>query len=198
MKFGLEARWLKLQIATQCAPLLAGIKVSNLLILPKNRAEEAKSLLKETEFSETLLLQQEDRVVYLVYRTEELVSYLAEKEVQKLLRELGYGKTAMADLLDSVRERYEAHQNGEGLFPHELGLALGYPPADVRGFMEQEGKNFLYSGYWKVYDNAAEAKRLFRAFEKAREQAVELVLAGYELTDVAAFCQGRKCLCPAV
>ncbi len=198
MKFGLEARWLKLQIATQCAPLLAGIKVSNLFIVPENKAEDAKRLLEETGFSVTLLSQKENRMVYLVYRAKELSSYLAGQEVWNLLRELGYGKVTMSELLDSVRERYEAHQNGGGKFPHELGLALGYPPADVRGFMEQEGKNFLYSGYWKVYDNVAETKQLFRAFEKAREQAVELVLVGYELADVVVFCQGGEILCPAV
>ncbi len=32
-------------------------------------------------------------------------------------------------------------------FPHEMGLLLGYPVEDVVGFMENNGKNYLYSGY---------------------------------------------------
>ena len=36
-------------------------------------------------------------------------------------------------------------------FPHEVGLFLGYPPEDVRGFMECRAKGFRCVGCWKVY-----------------------------------------------
>lgn len=45
--------------------------------------------------------------------------------------------------------------NGEQQFPHEMGLLLGYPIEDVVGFMEHSGKEYLYSGYWKVYENVS-------------------------------------------
>lgn len=38
-------------------------------------------------------------------------------------------------------------------FPHEMGILLGYPVEDVEGFIINNGKNELYTGYWKVYDN---------------------------------------------
>ena len=47
--------------------------------------------------------------------------------------------------------RYRAYMNGSKIFPHEMGLLLGYPVEDVTGFMVHGGKNSLYSGYWKVY-----------------------------------------------
>ena len=46
-------------------------------------------------------------------------------------------------------------------FPHEIGVLLGYPAEDVKGFVVNEGKNYLYSGYWKVYGDLSEAKQLF-------------------------------------
>ena len=39
--------------------------------------------------------------------------------------------------------------DGKRGFPHEIGLVLGYPPVDVEGFIKKEGRDFLYSGYWK-------------------------------------------------
>ncbi len=40
----------------------------------------------------------------------------------------------------SISERYRAHMEGKGDFPHEIGLLLGYPPEDVIGFIENRGQ----------------------------------------------------------
>ena len=66
------------------------------------------------------------------------------------------------------------------------GLAwalLGYPLADVEGFMENNGENFLCSGYWKVYANAEEAKRTFQLYDKARRGLAELTGQGLEVSE---------------
>ena len=46
-------------------------------------------------------------------------------------------------------------------FPHEIGVILGYPLEDVKGYMENGGQKCLLNGYWKVYNNPEEAKRKF-------------------------------------
>ena len=53
-------------------------------------------------------------------------------------------------------------------FPHEIGLLLGYPFEDVIGFIENEGRNYLYSGYWKVYKNKEEKCKLFNLYNQTR------------------------------
>ena len=54
---------------------------------------------------------------------------------------------------------------GEPGFPHEMGVLLGYPVEDVRGFMEQNGQNALYQGYWKVYAHVPDVyKRQYEGF----------------------------------
>ena len=75
---------------------------------------------------------------------------------------------------------------GRREFPHEIGLLLGYPAADVEGFIENKGQDSLYSGYWKVYDDVEHAKRLFDAYNKCRDRLLKAVAEGVPLHLAAA------------
>ena len=119
----------------------------------------------------------------MIYQAQELVRYLGKPEVQKLLLELGYEETGLPVLLERVSGKYTAHKREKEEFPHELGLLLGYPAVDVRGFMEHDGKDFLYSGYWKVYGNVRETVSLFREFGQAKERVMQLVTMGFSLAE---------------
>lgn len=79
-----------------------------------------------------------------------------------------------------VREYYRTKEK----FPHEIGVLLGYPTADVEGFIKNEGKNCLFTGYWKVYQNEQKAKCIFAAFDEVREVTVREVLEGKELLHI--------------
>ena len=76
------------------------------------------------------------------------------------------------------------YASGEQGFPHEIGVFLGYPVEDVEGYMQNDGKNFLLVGYWKVYGEKEQALRLFASYDEAREQTVREVLAGKELVQL--------------
>mgnify|MGYP000213313901 FL=1 len=67
------------------------------------------------------------------------------------------------------------------MFPHEMGVLLGYPTEDVLGFIENQGKNYLYAGYWKVYGNLMETKALFEEYNKAKEHVITMVSQGIEI-----------------
>ena len=54
----------------------------------------------------------------------------------------------------------------KGDFPHEIGLFIGYPPHDVRAFIENGAKNCKCVGCWKVYGDVEAAKRQFARFKK--------------------------------
>lgn len=181
-----QCRWLNEQIAVQCAPLLAGLKPSNLLIIPDGMETELKEILRKTKFSMYCLTKYGEKQVYLLYQGNELVVYLTDPEVQKLLLELGYEGGELFRLLQKVSEKYTAHKKNRKEFPHELGLLLGYPAVDVKGFMEHRGKNFLYSGYWKVYGNVRETVSLFQEFGRAKEYIVRLTTKGYSIADITA------------
>ena len=73
-----------------------------------------------------------------------------------------------------LEHRIGGHGNGEMPFPHELGLLLGYPAEDVRGFMGIGYKKCLYTGYWKVYEKAEEKIALFSEYDRAMDLALSM------------------------
>ena len=70
-------------------------------------------------------------------------------------------------------------------FPHEIGVFLGYPPDDVKGFIENEGKKYLMIGYWKVYSNLAGARMVFKEYDRAKDCAVNEFLTGKSIREIA-------------
>ncbi|MPN35997.1 hypothetical protein SDC9_183502 [bioreactor metagenome] len=54
----------------------------------------------------------------------------------------------------------------ERQFPHEIGLFLGYPLHDVVGFIENKGRNFTCSGYWKSYGDPETAQKCYERYRR--------------------------------
>ena len=115
------------------------------------------------------------KTAFLLYRKAKLEAYIFKPEVQQLLRKLGYEDFSLENVLHSFRKKYQAHMNQGKQFPHEMGLLLGYPVEDVVGFMENNGKNYLYSGYWKVYADVPAKKHIFTRYDEARETLIRLL-----------------------
>ena len=65
-----------------------------------------------------------------------------------------------------------------------MGLILGYPAADVYGLIINKGKNDLYTGYWKIYDNLSDTLKLFEQFNRAKESMIRQVDAGASFSDI--------------
>ena len=76
--------------------------------------------------------------------------------------------------------------NNDECFPHEMGVLLGYPIEDVKGFIDNAGKNFLYSGYWKVYANVSEKVHIFNLFDNARKDIIKQIISGTAIEDIIA------------
>ena len=169
---------LEVQLALQCAPVLTGIKVANLLIIEKNTAQSIPELLGDGKLAYRLLYERKNKLVYLIYNRDKLLEYIEMKKVAVLLRVFGYKDSSLENILNEISCRYESYMSEGGDFPHELGLLLGYPVEDVLGFIHHQGQNFLYTGYWKVYGNPEQAKLLFEAFDKAQEKAVITIYPG--------------------
>ena len=180
----MDSQGLEWHLAMQCAPLLVGVKISNLVMLPASCEAAIQRLLAHSELSCTLLRRTEHKVTLLVYREEELRQFLMQAETAELLKAEGYPAGDLQSILSVLRNRYEECRSGEGGFPHEMGLFLGYPAEDVRGFIELGGQNALYSGYWKVYAHVEEKKRIFAAYEEARDTVICLLHGGCSLTDI--------------
>lgn len=166
------------QLALQCAPVLMNYKISNLLIVEREKISQVMQLFPKTELSCKLLMVSEEKAAFLIYREKELISYLESMEVRKMMESFGYNKYALNEILQEFSKRYTKYVQEDGDFPHEMGLLLGYPVEDVAGFIQNEGENFLYSGYWKVYTNLSEALEHFERYNQAKEIAVRMISEG--------------------
>lgn len=92
-----------------------------------------------------------------------------------MLLQLGYTDLEFGQILRKFQKRFrDCRVQGEE-FPHEIGLLLEYPLEDVIGFIENEGRNYLYSGYWKVYADVERKVELFEAYERAKDTLIHLL-----------------------
>ena len=181
---GMDLKSIETQIALQCAPLISGLKVSNLLIISAEDEALVRVILRRSGISFFRLLRTGEKVTFLLFRKNPLEAYLKQQEVETMLVEAGYAELSLGNILSTFQIRYAHYMSAGGRFPHEMGLLLGYPAEDVKGFVENEGKNFLYSGYWKVYADVEEKRRLFQKFENAKETVIQLLSYGVGIQDI--------------
>ncbi|MCC8139529.1 MAG: DUF3793 family protein [Lachnospiraceae bacterium] len=164
-------------IVKQCAPVLADVKPSNLLIL----AWEEQDGFAEAELPEGIealaLSRGERKAIWFLYRRDRLEAELIWPQTRTFLQDFGYraGEEGLIAMLFRLRERYAAYKEGKAAFPHEMGVFLGYPLCDVKGFIEQGGRNCLLSGYWKVYGNVGKAKKTFQTYRTVRDVLLRLL-----------------------
>lgn len=118
------------------------------------------------------------RTLMYLYREQALQETLDRSDVQALLAAYGYRDFTIRAALRTLRDRLEASQD----FPHEIGLFLGYPLADVVGFICNGGRNCLCSGCWKAYSNECEARRAFARLNKCKAVYARMFASGYPLT----------------
>jgi len=188
----MDKKELKTQLALQCAPLLTGIKLSNLLTVARDCAEDVERLFRDTDITVHTLYQTEQRMTLLLFRETELLAYLNRKEVKETMELFGYQTLRLIDIFEKLCARYQKYMSDHHSFPHELGLLLGYPVEDVLGFIENEGRNYLYSGYWKVYGNVAKARNTFERYDTAKEEAIRLISAGMEITEYVLYAKALQ------
>ncbi len=152
------------------APLLTGLRPACLLSFQKSRFEDFEGLLASylpcfqcKGISVFRLSEGAEFVLLLFYRAALLEKVMRQRAAQEILLEMGYREgESLADMLEYLRSRMQVRKS----FPHEVGLFLGYPPADVRGFIEHRGQGFACAGYWKVYSNEKRARELFRLYSE--------------------------------
>ncbi|MCM1160439.1 MAG: DUF3793 family protein [Roseburia sp.] len=186
-----EVWGIELQMALQCAPLITGLKISNLLNICKEDFPAMKELVKNSHISWYLLLERDDRMTIFLYDKKGLESYLAQKRVLEMFLEAGYKSFSLESILKELRIRYQRYMENKEDFPHEMGLLLGYPAEDVEGFMKHKGENSLCTGYWKVYKNKDRKLKIFESFENAKETLIQLLHCGITMGDIIAVCCNR-------
>lgn len=168
-------------LVAHCAPTLAGLKTGSLftvLDLPQEQAAHQAAVWDRRLAGKGVRLTELRRgrrgtLLYL-FRPERLEADLSRSCVTDFLRRYGYGDLSAGGAVARLRERL-----GEAeAFPHEIGLFLSYPLADVKGFIANEGRNCLCCGCWKVYGDPGAALRQFSRYRKCQSVYLRLWRAG--------------------
>ena len=185
---------LEFYLIENCAPTLASLKTASLFRCPCREEEDVFDALYRwnREFSRkglraVLLKRFTGSALIYVYRRSQLERDLKENGAKRLLETYGYQSIDPGYALNRLAGRLTS----EGEFPHEIGLFLGYPIEDVKGFRKFGGSGCKMCGYWKVYDNVEQARRVFDSYDKCREFTAAQIRAGYSILQVV----GMKHLC---
>ncbi|MFR8755266.1 MAG: DUF3793 family protein, partial [Clostridium sp.] len=107
------------QLALQCAPLIAGVKISNLLVVSTGMEDAVKQCLRKSGISFLLLLRTREKARYLLFRKKPLEAYLMRKEIRELLQESGYQDFTLGNI-STFQKRYQGYMCGEPGFPQEM------------------------------------------------------------------------------
>ncbi len=170
------------------APTLAGIKTGSLISLRKREFHDVLNLinqygrcLKCRDIFITKISESRDAIVVFIYRRQALRLALMDGQNQEILRAFGY------DSYESIEEKLEylkLRMQTEKTFPHEVGVFLGYPYEDIRGFMEHKGKFYKACGYWKVYSDVSKAEKLFQQYTQCSHVFCKRLDEGKSLLEI--------------
>ena len=164
-----------------CSPTLAGIKTGNLFACRfPGKAEMREcvrcwnNLLTKKGLRVLPLRFRNGRALIYLYRPARLSDDLRHGTAERILKERGYcTDTSEKCVVQLIRRLCEYEE-----FPHEIGLFLGYPPEDVRGFIENCAEHCKLCGYRKVYGDVDRAAELFVRCKQCTESFCEWIHAG--------------------
>ncbi len=170
-----------------CAPTLAGLKSASLFRYFYESRERARKELKEVNellndrgvYVEVLLWNENAALVY-TYRFSHLQRELEKTGTRELLEEYGYQNNDVESCIRRLKRKLCNYT----CFPHEIGIFLGYPLEDVKGFIENSGQNCKCSGLWKVYCNEKETVKLFHKLKKCSEIYLQVFSEGRNLVQM--------------
>lgn len=177
----LERNIFENELAAHTAPALMGVKCANLVSVSLSDEticqclDDFKTRTEQYGLKIRSLCKCKERTMVYVYHEKLLEAWLETAE--GFLSGYGYTEDMSLDeKLDILAGRMTC-----GNFPHEIGAFLGYPLEDIIGFIENQGRNCLLCGCWKVYSNAEEAQRTFNIYGRCREILCDRLKNGLDL-----------------
>lgn len=188
-----QERMIDYRLVRQCAPTLAARKVGNLFCMDSACLEHEPLCAILSRWNRALnpsgifvrsVAERGGRYFIYVYRKNRLRELFENAEIRHFLSCYGYKRFDEEYAISLMTRRI----NGNPCFPHEVGLFLGYPLEDVKGFIVNGGQNCKCTGYWKVYGDVGESERAFAVYRKCTRVFNRLFEKGYSLPMLAVAC----------
>ena len=170
-----------------CAPTMACLKTGNMFNCAfanrEQMTDELRRLNQRLGHKGLRILPlrwRNGKALLYLYRPRMLERDLRDPLARRLLSECGYPCGGAGLCLARLITRLGANED----FPHEVGLFLGYPPADVEGFMHRKD-SFKLCGLWKVYDDVESALRQFARCRHCTKVYLDCLSRGFTLDRLA-------------
>ncbi len=172
-------------VVSSAAEVIAGVKPANLIrilrrTLPCGRCmyqlwqEHGDDVMRDSALQVVTLRADDNGVSLLFYRPELLAKRLAGRTMQSFL--LGYGYPQPLSLNAALTHLQKVCRDEDS--PDEIGMFLGYPLKDVRGFISGSSRPWQGRCLWRVYGPPQRSLRLYQRFCAGRRAINRRMMAG--------------------
>jgi len=172
------------ELIMYAAPTLAGLKTGSMFSVKcpgwshiRKIVRGYNNILVPGGLTAIPLRFKEGRVLLYIYRPGRLEKDLETPEIRCILEKLGYKCEHAGKCLALLAFRIKKEAN----FPHEIGLFLGYPPEDVKGFMDSPSCGYICNGCWKVYGDREASEEKFRRYRSSTDIYMKMYKMGYPI-----------------
>ncbi len=159
-------------LVRHCSPTLAGMKAGSLFScdFPSQEAlcqeiRQLNRILVPKGLSVLPLRFKDGKALIYVYRPGSLSALLQDTTAAGILADCGYRDSGVVHCVCHLCSRFRSGED----FPHEVGLFLGYPPEDVRGFIDHKACDYKCVGCWKVYGDEQAARETFARYKRCTD-----------------------------
>ncbi len=182
-----------------CSPTLAGMKPANLISLLYRNADQARKDIRELNrifvrrgLRAVPLNYCKDHVLLYIYRPDFLKDELNQSGVREFLEGYGYDCGNIDRCVAGLGEKIRARRSNQE-FPHEIGLFLGYPLEDVKGFIQHKEEGCKCIGCWRVYADEERAKKTFQNYQRCTDAYLRFWEQGHSLEELVVPCGVNGC-----
>ncbi len=112
-------------------------------------------------------------VIVLFFDQNRLNELLRNESVKKFLFECGYESDSIDHALSMLKQRYAI-----GRCPPEIGIFLGIPLKDVKGFMGLNSLRNTKCGMWRVYGDPSASEKRMNEYRRARNLITRRLFSG--------------------
>lgn len=168
--------YMKHMISYFVSPIITGIKPASTISLSPTKdiyetwKSHGESFMKELRLEHMVLKDTVETAIVLIYDRLLLEKHLRIEKNRNFLCSMGYDDQLGIDgCLSCLKNKFSQLE-----FPNESGIFLGIPIEEVLGFIDK--KDYILSGYFKVYDNSDRAEKVFQLYDNSKRAVMASTL----------------------
>ena len=141
----------------------------------RNRAD----IFRRSEIDYYELKRTDKNAIVLFFNQNLLDELLKNKPVKKFLSKYGYESDSIEHALSMLRRRYATVG-----CPPEIGVFLGIPLKDVKGFMGLNSLRHTKYGMWRIYGDPTVSEKRMNEYRHARNMIRRRLISGEDPVEI--------------